>query len=141
VRLVTEQGLSLAQAARDLGIDDNLLGRWKKELEAQGAKAFPGQGHLQDAALARLRREVEVLRQEREVLKKPSLFSRKSQGNLCHEVSIHSDASPAVSPERAAACVASEFECISRLVPPDTEPTGTARSGVAGAGARDFSDE
>lgn len=77
VRLVTEQGLSLAQAARDLGIDDNLLGRWKKEFEAQGAKAFPGQGHPHDAELARLRREVEVLRQEREVLKKAiSIFSQ-----------------------------------------------------------------
>jgi transposase len=62
VRLVTEQGLSLAQAARDLGLDDNLLGRWKKEFEAQGAKAFHGQGHPHDAELARLRREVEVLR-------------------------------------------------------------------------------
>lgn len=77
VRLVTEQGLSLAQAARDLGIDDNLLSRWKKEFEAQGAKAFPGQGHPQDAELARLRRENEVLRQEREVLKKAiSIFSQ-----------------------------------------------------------------
>ena len=77
VRLVTEQGLSLAQAARDLGIDDNLLGRWKKEFEAQGAQAFPGQGHPHDAELARLRREVEVLRQEREVLKKAiSIFSQ-----------------------------------------------------------------
>ena len=77
VRLVTEQGLSLAQAARDLGIDDNLLGRWKKEFEAQGARAFPGQGHPHDAELARLRREVEVLRQEREVLKKAiTIFSQ-----------------------------------------------------------------
>ena len=80
VRLVTAQGLSLAQAARDLGIDDNLLGRWKKEFEAQGAKAFAGQGHPHDAELARLRREVEVLRQlrqEREVLKKAiTIFSQ-----------------------------------------------------------------
>jgi transposase len=36
VRLVTEQGLSIAQAARDLGINDNLLIRCKKELESHG---------------------------------------------------------------------------------------------------------
>lgn len=77
VRLVTEQGLSIAQAARDLDINDNLLSRWKKELEAQGAQAFPGQGHIQEDELARLRREVEVLRREREILKKAvGIFSQ-----------------------------------------------------------------
>jgi transposase len=70
VRLVTEQGLSIAQVARDLGLNDNMLSRWKKEFEAQGAKAFPGQGHPQDEELARLRRENEVLRRERDILKK-----------------------------------------------------------------------
>ncbi len=55
VRLVTAQGLSLAQAARDLGIDDNLLGRWKKEFEAQGAKAFAGQGLCGPRASSRWR--------------------------------------------------------------------------------------
>lgn len=70
VRLVTQNGLSLAQAARDLGINDNLLSRWKKEVESQGQQAFPGQGRAQDEELAQLRREVEVLRREREILKK-----------------------------------------------------------------------
>ena len=77
VRLVTEQGLSIAQAARDLGINDNLLSRWKKELEGQGPQAFPGQGHPQEDELARLRKEVEVLRREREILKKAvGIFSQ-----------------------------------------------------------------
>lgn len=70
VRLVTEQGLSAAQVARDLGINDNLLHRWKKQLQSEGGQAFPGQGHPQDEELVRLRREVEVLRQERDLLKK-----------------------------------------------------------------------
>ena len=77
VRLVTEQGLTMAQAARDLGINDNLLSRWKKEFEAQGNLAFPSQGQPHDVELARLRREVEVLRQEREILKKAvAIFSQ-----------------------------------------------------------------
>lgn len=76
VRLVTEAGLSMAQVARDLGLDDNLVSRRKKEAQQNGQRAFPGQGHPQDEELARLRREVEVLRQEREVLKKAiSIFS------------------------------------------------------------------
>jgi transposase len=77
VQLVTQGGLSIAQAARDLGLNDNLVSRWKKEAERNGQRAFPGQGHPQDEELSRLRSEVEVLRQEREVLKKAiSIFSQ-----------------------------------------------------------------
>ena len=77
VRLVTEGGLSMAQVARDLGLNDNLISRWKKEAAQNGERAFPGQGHPQDEELARLRRENEVLRQEREILKKAiSIFSQ-----------------------------------------------------------------
>ena len=77
VRLVTEGGLSISQVARDLGLNDNLVSRWKKEAQLNGQKAFPGQGHPLDEELARLRRENEVLRQEREVLKKAiSIFSQ-----------------------------------------------------------------
>jgi transposase len=78
VRLVTEQGLSMAQAARDLGINDNVLARWKKELGQQGEQAFPGTGRAQEDELAQLRREVEVLRREREILKKAvGIFSQQ----------------------------------------------------------------
>ena len=74
---VTEGGLSIAQAARDLGLNDNLISRWKKEAAQNGERAFPGQGHPQDEELSRLRRENEVLRQEREILKKAiSIFSQ-----------------------------------------------------------------
>ena len=77
VCLVTEGGISLAQAARDLGLNETMLGRWKKEFEQHATTAFPGQGHPHDEELARLKREVEVLRQEREILKKAiSIFSQ-----------------------------------------------------------------
>lgn len=77
VQLVTQGGLSIARAARDLGLNDNMVSRWKKEAEQNGQRAFPGQGHPQDEELSRLRREVEVLRQEREILKKAiSIFSQ-----------------------------------------------------------------
>ena len=77
VRLVVEGGLSIAQAARDLGLNDNMVSLWKKEAEQNGQRAFPGQGHPQDEELSRLWREVEVLCQEREILKKAiSIFSQ-----------------------------------------------------------------
>ena len=78
VSLITEQGVSIAQAARDLGLNDNVLSRWKKELAQQGGQAFPGHGHAQEDELARLRREVEILRREREILKKAvGIFSQQ----------------------------------------------------------------
>lgn len=36
MRLVIEQELGIAQAARALGLNDNWLSRWKKELAYQG---------------------------------------------------------------------------------------------------------
>lgn len=78
LRLIEEQGMSKAQVARDLGIRDNLLSKWQKQLEAQGGKAFPGHGNPTEQELARLRRENEVLRREREILKKAvSIFSQQ----------------------------------------------------------------
>jgi len=79
VRLMNEGGVSLAQVSRDLGVCRSLLGKWKRQLQAEqhnGTRAFPGHGQPADAELARLRREVAVLRQEREVLKKAvSIFA------------------------------------------------------------------
>jgi transposase len=73
VRLMTEGGVSVVQVSRDLGVCRSLLGRWKRQLAAEqqtGTRAFPGHGQPADEELARLKREVEVLRQEREILKK-----------------------------------------------------------------------
>jgi transposase len=79
VALVTEGGLSISHAARDLGISQRVLGRWKKQLEADPEQAFPGKGKLkpQDEELARLRRELAIVREERDILKKAvGIFSR-----------------------------------------------------------------
>ena len=79
VRLVSEDGISVAQAARDLGIAQSVLWRWKKQFAEDPEHAFPGKGKLkpQDEELARLRRENEILRQERDILKKAvGIFSR-----------------------------------------------------------------
>lgn len=75
VRLVIEEGLSVAQTARDLGIAENVLHRWKKELSQHGTKAFPSHGQPIESELARLRREVEVLKREREIPKQATIFS------------------------------------------------------------------
>jgi transposase len=72
VRLVTEQGYGVAETARNLGINTNMLGRWKREMEAKHNVAFPGNGHVspEKAEFHRLRDENKRLRMERDILKK-----------------------------------------------------------------------
>lgn len=70
-----------AQAARSLGIRTNLIYRWRQELKQAGNEAFRGQGNMtaQEAELARLRREVANLKEDREILKKAlEIFSQKN---------------------------------------------------------------
>jgi transposase len=76
VKLVTEQGYSVAEAARALGIKDNLIRNWKQALEAQGHQAFPGRGKLSpfEEENRRLRAENQRLRAERDILKKAAAF-------------------------------------------------------------------
>ena len=70
-----------AQAARSLDIRTNLIYRWRQELKQAGNEAFRGHGNMtaQEAELARLRREVASLKEDREILKKAlEIFSQKS---------------------------------------------------------------
>lgn len=79
VRLITEGGRSIAQVARDLGVRDTILGRWKKDCEQDREAAFPGKGYAKpdEAELRHLRRENERLRMERDILKKAAaIFSK-----------------------------------------------------------------
>jgi transposase len=72
VRLVREEGRSVASVARDLGIGENLLHRWKQQFVQQGDTAFVGTGNLspEQAELRRLRRQLADVTEERDILKK-----------------------------------------------------------------------
>ena len=76
VKLVTEQGYKVSEAARNLGIHHSSLRSWKKQLETDGNQSFPGKGHMTSdkEELYRLRKEVKKLRMEREILKKAAAF-------------------------------------------------------------------
>ena len=69
VRLAKERG-NLAQVARELGISDTVLQRWKNALHEVPGNPFPGQGNAQDQEAAALRRENARLHEEVEILKK-----------------------------------------------------------------------
>ena len=81
VRLATESGKPVAEVARELGINRNVLDRWKRILGKRGAAAaFPGNGNLsaEKKEMEDLRRELARVKEEREILKKAmAVFSRR----------------------------------------------------------------
>ena len=75
VKLVTEQGYSVIEAANSLGITTKLLYNWKDKF----AKQASGEALSKDerAELVKLRKENKRLLMEREILKKASAFFAK----------------------------------------------------------------
>jgi len=81
VKLVTDKGYSLAEAARSLGIHETLPRSWKLAIEKQGDQAFPGHGKLPpfEEEMRRLHAENQRLRAERDILKKATaLFAQET---------------------------------------------------------------
>lgn len=76
VKLVTERGVSVAQACRELDLSESVLRRWMREATAAPATAFPGNGQQRAelAEIAVLKKEVARLRAERDILKKAAAF-------------------------------------------------------------------
>lgn len=72
VRLVETSKKSKTEIARDLGVSDSAVSKWCKAFGDQGEQAFPGKGHQTalEEEIRRLQRENEILKQERDILKK-----------------------------------------------------------------------
>ncbi len=82
VQLVTQKGMSVRKVARELDIHPNLLHIWKRKFLAQGDKAFTGKGRVkpEEAELRRLRKQLEKVKEERDILKKAlAMFSKPSR--------------------------------------------------------------
>ena len=68
-----------SEVARHLGINNNMLHRWRREYLQDQDTAFPGKGHLKpaDEELRRLKRQLDDVTLERDILKKAlAIFSR-----------------------------------------------------------------
>jgi transposase len=72
VQLAQTSGKPITQIARELGISDTSIHQWRKELAQHGKEAFPGSGHQTalEEENRRLKRELERVQQERDILKK-----------------------------------------------------------------------
>ncbi len=79
MRLVKERGVSVAQAARDLDVHENVLRKWMRDAAADPQQTFPGQGMMkpEQAELERLRKENAKLKMERDLLKKAAAYFAK----------------------------------------------------------------
>ena len=79
VQLMKTSGRLPSDLARELGIRRNQLYKWKEQLEKRGAGAFPGAGRRNGSAdeVARLKRELERVKEERDILKKAAAYFAK----------------------------------------------------------------
>ncbi len=78
VEQARQPGVSCAQVARELGIRDTLLARWKREAEQQGTAAFKGSGAPRDEELAAVKRELARVKKERDFLREAATFFAKT---------------------------------------------------------------
>ena len=81
VQLVTERGIPVGQVARDLDIHPNLLHLWRRKFLAYGDQAFSGKGRVkpENAEIRRLRKELEKVREQRDIFKKAlAVFSKQN---------------------------------------------------------------
>ncbi len=77
VEQARQPGVSCAQVARELGIRDALLTRWKREAQSQGKAVFGGSGTPRDEELAQLKRELTRVKKERDFLREAATFFAK----------------------------------------------------------------
>jgi transposase-like protein len=76
VNLLNSSDKTVSEVARNLGIRQDLLSRWKREMEDEYKKPFTGHGNPRDEEIARLKKENAELKMERDILKKAmAIFS------------------------------------------------------------------
>ena len=79
VRLVLDEGQTVAAAARDLGLTESSLRNWVEQARADRTQGKTGLTTAEREELARLRKENRILLEERDILKKATAFFAKHQ--------------------------------------------------------------
>lgn len=72
VNLYLQSGKGLSEMASELGIPPSTLSGWIKSYQKDKTEAFPGKGHVKasDMELLKLRKELAIVQEERDILKK-----------------------------------------------------------------------
>jgi transposase len=77
VRLLEAGGRPASEIARQLGIPRNRVYKWQEQVRKNGARAFPGSGRRSRDEVAQLKRELERVKEERDILKKAAAYFAK----------------------------------------------------------------
>ena len=79
ISLVLDQNYTRSEAAKSLGLNPNVIGRWVKEHQADDGQAFRGNGKLtpEQEEIRKLKAKVKSLEMEKEILKKATVFFAK----------------------------------------------------------------
>jgi len=77
VALTHEPGVSCRQVALDIGVDPNVLTRWRREMKDARGQSFTGSGMPRDEELAQLKRELARVKKERDFLREAATFFAK----------------------------------------------------------------
>ena len=79
VKLVSQEGMGIKQAAQELGVSQSAMRKWVHERRTKGADAFPGSGRLSpdEQKIRDLEKKVRLVEMERDILKKATAFFAK----------------------------------------------------------------
>lgn len=77
ISLTYQPGVSCRQIALEIGINPNLLSRWKREAEQAEGQAFKGSGTPRDEEVSQLKRELARVKKERDFLREAATFFAK----------------------------------------------------------------
>ncbi len=77
VRLVLDEGQTVAAAARDLGLTESSLRNWVEHARADRTRGKTGLTTVEREELVRLRKELRIAQEERDILKKATAFFAK----------------------------------------------------------------
>lgn len=81
VQMIQEEGKTVPQVAKELGLHTNTVYRWVSEIKQDGGQAFPGSGQLKDddKAIKALQKQIRDLQEENDILKKAMHYFAKDR--------------------------------------------------------------
>jgi transposase len=81
VKMIVEGGMNVSRISKDLGVNENSLYKWKRDYLEDQQNAFPGKGKMkpEDEDLKNLRKELAIVKMERDILKKAISFFVKEK--------------------------------------------------------------
>jgi transposase len=81
VKMIVEGGMGVSRISKDLGVNENSLYKWKRVYLEDQQDAFPGKGKMkpEDEELKNLKKELTIVKMERDILKKAIAFFAKEK--------------------------------------------------------------